>query len=141
MSNDCIFCRIVAGDAPASIVYRDGRCTAFLDNRPVNPGHLLVVPNDHADGLGDLPAETGGRLFQVAQRLAGALQESDVQAAGVNLLLSDGRPAGQEIDHVHVHVIPRHRGDSFGFRFGRSYSEPPDRAELDRVRDILLERL
>ncbi len=81
MSN-CIFGAIVAGRAPANLVYHDDRCTAFLDIQPVNPGHLLIVPNDHAAYLADLDDETGGHLFRVAQRLAGALRRSGLTCEG-----------------------------------------------------------
>ena len=95
--SDCIFCAIVAGQAPASVVYHDDHCTAFLDIQPVNPGHVLVVPNDHATYLADLPPATGGHLFQVAQQLAAALRKSGLRCEGVNLFLADGKAAFQEV--------------------------------------------
>ena len=79
---ECIFCDIVGGNAPASIIYRDDLCTAFMDIQPVNPGHVLVVPNRHATGLADLPPETGGQMFRVAQQIAAALRQSGVRCEG-----------------------------------------------------------
>lgn len=70
----CVFCQIVRGEAPASIVYRDDRVSAFMDIRPVNPAHLLIVPNVHAASLADLEETDGQRIFTIAQRLAGALR-------------------------------------------------------------------
>jgi len=137
----CIFCQIAAGEQPASIVYRDDVCIAFLDNQPINEGHTLVIPIEHAEGLEDLPEATGGRMFQVAQRVAHALRESDVPCEGVNLMLADGAVAGQEVDHVHLHVIPRVAGDGFGFRFGPGYGSRPDRSELDAVAERIQEAL
>ena len=128
---DCSFCDIEAGKAPASMVYQDEQCSAFLDTRPVNPGHLLVIPNRHATYLADLDPATGGHLFQVAQRLAAALRQSGVRCQGVNLFLADGEAAGQEVLHVHLHVLPRYAGDGFGLRFGPTYGQRPPRAELD----------
>jgi histidine triad (HIT) family protein len=128
---DCIFCRIVAGDAPASVVHRDDRCLAFMDIQPVNPGHLLVVPLRHAAHLADTDAETVAHLMRVAHRLAAALRTSDgVRCEGVNLFLADGAAAMQEVFHVHLHVFPRWRGDGFGLRFGPDYVVRP-RTALD----------
>lgn len=137
----CIFCRIVAGIAPASIVYEDDEVMAFMDIQPVNAGHVLVVPRTHAEGLADLDARVGGRLFQVAQRVAGALGAAGVKREGVNLFLADGAAAGQEVFHVHLHVFPRYRGDGFGLRFGKSYGTLPPRAELDALAGRIRDRL
>jgi histidine triad (HIT) family protein len=130
---DCIFCRILAGEAPATFVFRDEHCAAFMDVQPVNPGHLLVVPIRHAAYLADVDAPTAGRLMQVAQRLAAGLRASGVHCEGVNLFLADGKAAMQEVFHVHVHVIPRFAGDGFGLRFGPHYKERPPRAALEQT--------
>jgi histidine triad (HIT) family protein len=129
--SDCVFCQILAGRLPSSPISRDDLCTAFLDIQPVNPGHVLIVPNVHAPFLADLDQETGAHMFRVAQRLAQALRRSGVRCEGVNLLLADGAAAMQEVFHVHLHVLPRYAGDGFGFRFGPTYSQRPGRAELD----------
>ena len=129
----CGFCEIVAGRAPASVVYRDALCCAFMDIQPINPGHLLVVPNLHATGLAELDPAAGAALFMAAQRLAQVLRQSGLRCEGINLLLADGAPAGQEVFHVHLHVIPRFQGDGFGLRFGPNHKVRPPRAELDAV--------
>lgn len=126
----CVFCDIVAGRAPASIVYRDERVLAFLDIRPITAGHTLVVPRRHASGLADLDEEDGAHAFRVARRLAAALRRSGVPCEGVNLFVADGAAAMQEVPHFHLHVLPRHRGDSFRVMVEWSH---PSRAELDRV--------
>lgn len=125
---DCVFCAIVAGTAESSVVYSDERVLAFMDIRPVVPGHLLVVPRQHAAGLADLDPEDGAHVFRVAQRIAAGVRASAVPAAGVNLFLADGAAAGQEVFHVHLHLLPRNRGDGFRLRFD---SRTPGRAELD----------
>jgi histidine triad (HIT) family protein len=130
---DCVFCGIVAGELPASRVFEDDQVLAFLDIRPVNPGHLLVVPKAHAEFLADLPPETGARVFEAARRLAAALRACGVRCEGVNLILADGEAAGQEVPHLHLHVIPRWSGDGFGFRHSGTYGRNPDRAELDEI--------
>ncbi len=123
-----IFGDIVAGRAEASRVYEDDDVVAFMDIRPMTPGHLLVVPKVAARSLAELDPAVGGKLFQVAQKLAGALRDSEVGCDGVNFFLADGVTAGQEVFHVHLHVIPRTPGDGFGLR-GRPTS--PHRADLD----------
>ena len=137
----CVFCGILAGRLPASVVLRDGRCMAFMDIQPVNAGHVLVVPEDHAPRLADLPEDAGVHMFLTAQRVAAALYGSGLDCEGVNLFLADGEAAGQEVFHVHLHVFPRFDGDGFGLRFGPSYADRPGRRELEeaaeRIRDAL----
>jgi histidine triad (HIT) family protein len=139
--SDCVFCSIVAGEETASYVYRDELCTAFMDIQPVNPGHVLIVPNRHAADLSELDGESGAAMFLVARKVAAALRESGLRCEGVNLWLADGEVAGQEVFHVHLHVLPRFEGDGFGLTFPDSYSELPHRAELDgvaaRIRGVL----
>jgi len=137
----CVFCEILAGKLPASIVLRDGRCTAFMDIQPVNDGHVLLVPEDHVSCLADLPEETGAHMFSTAQKIAIALYASGLDCEGVDLFLADGEAAGQEVFHVHLHVFPRFDGDGFGLRFGPGYTVRPGRDELEvaakRIRDAL----
>lgn len=104
---------------------------AFLDIQPITAGHTLVVPRRHAAGLADLDEEDGAQAFRVARRLAAALRRSGVPCEGVNLLVADGAAAMQEVMHFHVHVLPRHGGDSLRLVAERSHR--PSRAELDRL--------
>ena len=131
--SDCVFCQILASQLPSSRVYQDEQCTAFLDVQPVNPGHILIVPNCHAAFLSELNAETGAQMFRVAQRLGQALRQSGIRCEGINFFLADGEAAMQEVFHVHLHVFPRHRGDGFGLKFDSQYSQKPSRKELDAV--------
>lgn len=130
---NCIFCNIVNRDAPSSIVYSDDKVLAFMDNQPINPGHVLVIPKVHASQLSELNENTGGEIFKVAMRVSRGLRRSDLKCEGINLLLADGEAACQEVFHVHLHVIPRFRGDGFGVRFGPHYGLRPDKEELDRI--------
>ena len=125
---DCEFCDIIAGRGPASVVHSDERVLVLLDIRPLNTGHLLVIPRAHASYLADLDPAVGGHMFAVAQRMAAALRRSGVPCEGVNLFLADGEAAFQEVFHVHLHVIPRTVGD--GFRIKARW-RLPSRAELD----------
>jgi histidine triad (HIT) family protein len=138
MSAECIFCQILRGEAPASFVYRDERSAAFMDIRPVNAGHVLVIPNEHAADLAALDLEAGTHVFRVAQRVAAAVRRSGVRCEGVNLVLADGEVAGQEVFHVHLHVVPRFRRDGFGFKFAPGYFEKKtSRVDLDRVAEAI----
>ena len=129
----CVFCEIARGTAQASTVYADDTVLAFMDIQPVNEGHVLVVPRAHAAHLSELAEETGAHLYRVAMTVSEALRKSGVRCEGVNLSLAHGEAAGQEIFHVHLHLIPRFRGDGFGFRFGPDYGILPQRARLDEV--------
>jgi histidine triad (HIT) family protein len=119
MSADCIFCQIAARQAQGHYVYQDDRCTAFLDVNPFNPGHTLVVPNKHFAGLADLPPDVGAHLFRIAIRLSQAIADSNVRSEGFNIFLSDGECAGQEVPHIHLHVLPRFENDGLQIDLGR----------------------
>jgi histidine triad (HIT) family protein len=131
--NDCVFCKLLAGEVEVSTVHKDDSCSAFLDIQPITPGHLLVVPNRHATYLADLKEEVCAQMFRVAQRLAAALRDCSVRCEGVNFFLADGEAAMQEVFHVHLHVFPRYKGDGFGIKFPPAYSQKPARRELDEV--------
>jgi histidine triad (HIT) family protein len=129
--SDCLFCGIVDGRIDATVVAQDERTLAFMDIRPITPGHLRVIPRRHGDRLAALDPEDGAQLFRVGQRAAAALYASSLRCEGVNLFLADGEAAGQEVFHVHLHVIPRFAGDGFGLRFPPDY-EVVGRDELER---------
>jgi histidine triad (HIT) family protein len=130
---NCIFCRIVEGTAPTSLIHADEKIMAFMDTQPVNPGHTLIIPKTHVAQLSELDEETGGHIFKVAMQISDALRHSGLKCEGVNMFLADGEAASQDVFHVHLHVIPRFRGDGFGIRFGPNYGSKPDRKELDNT--------
>jgi histidine triad (HIT) family protein len=136
-AQSCFFCGIVSGREPASIIHRDELVCAFMDIQPVNPGHLLVVPNVHGVYLADVEPDVGSRMFVVAQRLAAAIRACGVRCEGVNFFLADGVAAGQEIFHAHLHVFPRFEGDGFGLQHPPNYSFLPSRAALDGIASSL----
>ena len=131
--NDCVFCKILAGEEEVTVIHEDDLCVAFMDVQPINPGHALVVPRKHAPYLADLEAEDGAQMFRVAQRVAAALRECGVKCEGVNFFLADGEAAGQEVFHVHLHVFPRYRGDGFGLKLPPDYQDRPPREELNEI--------
>jgi histidine triad (HIT) family protein len=130
---DCIFCAIVRGTAPATFLHQDDLVVAFMDIRPVQPGHLLVVPRAHAKLIPELDGASLARLWEVATRLNSALRGSTVPLQAVSVYVADGDAAGQEVAHVHIHLIPRRDSDGFGFRFPPGYGEQPARAALEEM--------
>ena len=129
--DDCIFCKIINGEAPASMIYEDDIAVVFLDIVSVNPGHAMVVPRKHFANLAELDEPTGMHLFKIAQRTAAALRQTEVKCEGVNLFLADGEAAFQDVFHVHLHVFPRFKGDSY--RIEADWDVKPPRDELDRI--------
>jgi histidine triad (HIT) family protein len=107
---ECIFCKIVAGELPATVVDEDERTIAFMDIAPATRGHALVIPRAHSVDLLSVDREDLGAVALAAQRLAARAKER-LGADGVNLLNSCGRAAWQTVFHFHVHVIPRYEGD------------------------------
>jgi histidine triad (HIT) family protein len=130
--SDCVFCGIVAGEVEASAVCASEAAVAFMDIRPVVRGHVLVVPRRHARSLAELDEASQRALFPEAVRVAAALRASGLPCEGVNVWLADGEAAGQEVFHVHLHVLPRFGGDGFAIRFPDGYGAVRPRAELDR---------
>lgn len=132
-SPECLFCRILAGEVPAHIVYEDEQTCAFLDHRPLFPGHCLVVPQGHYVTLPDLPDELIGPLFSVVRLLARAVPEA--MGAEGSFVAVNNR-VSQSVPHLHVHVIPRRRGDGLrGFFWPRQRYASEE--EMARTRDAI----
>lgn len=123
----CIFCRVISAEVPSAVVYEDDAILAFLDIGPLAEGHLLVIPREHAGLLTDLSADAASRLGSVLPRLGRALLQV-TGAAGFNVLLNNGSVAGQVVNHVHVHMIPRRESDGLGYRWNAG-KYPAGRAE------------
>jgi histidine triad (HIT) family protein len=109
-SEDCLFCRIAAGELPATIVDEDAHTLAFMDINPATRGHALVIPRTHATDLHEIGADDLHACTLAAQRLAGRMR-ARLGADGVNLINSCGAAAWQTVFHFHVHVVPRYVGD------------------------------
>jgi histidine triad (HIT) family protein len=108
--NDCVFCAIVAGRAPAHRLLEDEHTVSFLNIAPATTGHALVVPRGHAEGLWDLEDEEHARVARAAGRVARLLRVA-LQPAGMNLVHATGTAAWQSVFHFHLHVVPRYRAD------------------------------
>ena len=128
---DCIFCKIVHREVPASVVREDASTLAFMDIQPMNPGHVLVIPKAHAAYVEDLPPEAVGPILEAAKEISRAMRTSGIRCEAVSFYLANGEEAGQEVFHAHLHLIPRWRGDGFGLRVRADYGRIADRTELD----------
>jgi len=136
---ECIFCKIISGQIPSAIVHSDDNFFVFLDINPANKGHTLVIPKKHYETFNDMPAEEVWHLFETVQKVSKAV-EKGLKAEGYNILISNKRPAGQEVDHIHVHVIPRYKGDEMAVRLGwnyKKYDEGEAKAVADRIKKNL----
>lgn len=135
MTDDCVFCAIVAGDVPASIVHADERMMAFMDLRQVNAGHVLVVPRTHVNDVRELGDEDGAAVMRTVGRIARAVGTA-FPNDGMSVWHSIGPAAFQEVPHLHFHVHPRLHGDTVL----RVYASEPvnaDRATLERLAETL----
>jgi histidine triad (HIT) family protein len=131
---DCRFCKIVAGDEPSHVVFEDERTLAFLDNRPLFPGHSLLVPREHVETLGDLPDELLNPLFESARLLSVAIPKA-MRKPGSFVAMNN--VVSQSVPHLHVHVVPRKPKDGLrGFFWPRTKYESEDqmRDVAERVR-------
>jgi histidine triad (HIT) family protein len=106
---DCIFCKIVAKQAPASLVYEDEAVMSFLDIRPLNLGHTQVIPKAHFADIFEIPVELLSRVHAVAKHVAPAIKKA-AGSDGISIIQQNGKAAGQDIFHLHVHVVPRFDG-------------------------------
>lgn len=134
--NDCLFCKIVRKEIPAEIVHENGTTLAFLDIRPTSPGHVLVVPKEHHLDFASTPPEQLGHIAAVAQRVAKACMAA-LGAPGFNIGVNNGRVAGQVIDHMHLHVIPRYESDGLELWHGKPYAEGEMEGVAKKLRSAL----
>ncbi len=129
----CVFCKIVAGEIPASVVYQDDRTIVFMDIGSVNPGHMLVAVKAHVENVFGLDDEQAAAVMRTTARVARALKAS-IAPEGVNLFQANGAVAEQTVFHFHIHVLPRRPGD--GMKLVWPVKNPP-RAELEAAAERL----
>ena len=131
----CIFCNIVANELPSTKVYEDKNALAFLDIKPVNPGHTLVIPKKHFENIHDMPDSLVGKVAIVAKRVADAILK--LGARGVNIGMNNGEAAGQIVFHAHMHVMPRYGKDSFSLWVGKEYDSNEREEVAEKIRHEL----
>jgi histidine triad (HIT) family protein len=133
----CVFCDVVSGKVPAEIVWRSEGALAFLDHRPLFPGHILLIPAEHIPTLADLPAREVGPLFQAVQNLEVAVERA-LSAEGTFIAVNNR--VSQSVPHLHIHIVPRRKGDGLkGFFWPRCNYDSEDhlRETADRIRRAL----
>jgi histidine triad (HIT) family protein len=136
----CVFCAIVAGEAPAHRIYEDDDYLAILDIRPFTRGHTLVIPKRHSVDLTDTPPQTLADMATIGQRIARAARATEL-ADATNIAINDGRPAFQSVMHIHLHVLPRRNGDKLSVAKGMLLRRDPDREATAQILRKALEAL
>ncbi|OMB96055.1 HIT family hydrolase [Mycobacterium sp. NS-7484] len=129
----CVFCAIVAGEAPAIRIYEDDDHLGILDIRPFTRGHTLVIPKQHMVDLTDTPGDIVAAMARIGARIARAARQSGLHADGNNIVINDGKAAFQSVFHIHLHVVPRQAGDKLSFVKGMMMRRDPDREESGRL--------
>ena len=133
----CIFCKIVRKQAPSSIIYEDKAVTAFLDIRPLNLGHALVVPKAHYIDIFDIPEKVLCNVHETSKLISPAIKKA-TKADGISIIQQNGKSAGQDIFHLHVHVVPRFEGQKIP-RFNDL--KPVEREKLDEMANKIKQHL
>jgi histidine triad (HIT) family protein len=133
----CVFCKIVRKQAPASIIYEDADVIAFLDIRPLNLGHTLVIPKAHYVDIFDIPNKLLSKAHMVGKQVSPAIKKA-TSANGISIIQQNGKAAGQDIFHFHVHVVPRFEGQRLP-RF--SDLKEVERTKLDAMAEKIKQQL
>ena len=131
--DDCIFCKLAAGDIPTNTIYEDDSFRAILDNGPATRGHTLIIPKNHSEDLFSLPDDTAAGAIKLAKKIADRMKEK-LSCDGVNLVQNNGTAAGQTVMHFHLHVIPRYTNDGQHILWKPT---EPSTEELRQVREEL----
>lgn len=134
--SDCIFCKIIVGEIPSHKVYEDDQVLAFLDIKPLNPGHTLVVPKHHAESVIDSAEEDMRSVMSVIKKIAPAILRA-TGASACNVSNNNGAAAGQIIFHTHFHVIPRHDGDGYAPWHRTEHSDSDAAQVAEKIRQEL----
>ncbi|MDE5966555.1 MAG: HIT family protein [Lachnospiraceae bacterium] len=133
MSNqECIFCKIANGEIPSSTVYENSDFKVILDIAPAAKGHCLIIPREHFKDIYEIDADTAGKLFSLATEVARALKQ-ELQCDGLNIIQNNGAAAGQTVNHVHLHLIPRFEGDDVTVTWNPKESNGQELSELAKA--------
>ena len=132
---NCVFCKIASGKIPARVVMQNDRAVALLDAFPLAPGHILVIPKLHYAKVQDMGEQDAMAVFEITRKVVGAV-EAGLQVGASTIAIHNGSDAGQEIPHVHVHIVPRKKGDGAGAIHSMFKSRPKlSPQDMDSLRD------
>lgn len=132
IKEDCIFCRIAKGDIPSATIYETSDFKVILDVAPANRGHALIITKEHFDNIFQMDAETAAKLFSLATVVARAIKQ-ETKCDGLNVVQNNGEVAGQTVNHFHLHLIPRFKGDNVNVTWKQGESNSEELAELARA--------
>ncbi len=132
---DCLFCKIGSKEIPAEVVYEDDATLAFLDINPLAPGHTMIIPKKHSENILDLPQELVGPVFASVKKMTLILNKV-LMPDGFTIGINHGRVSGQAIDHLHIHIIPRFKGD--GGTSLHSIVHNPPKETLEEIKSKIL---
>lgn len=131
----CVFCKIIAGEIPSTAVYEDDDFKAILDVNPAARGHVIIVPKKHAANIFELEDEEAAKVFPIAKKIAAAIKKTN-GCDGINILQNNGEAAGQTVFHLHVHVVPRYYGDGVNIMW-----KPGETPDLNEVAEEIKKNL
>ncbi len=133
----CIFCKIINGEIPSFNIYENENFKVILDKFPSSVGHALIIPKQHAETIFELSEETGEKLFPLAMSISKAIKKA-TNCDGINILQNNGEAAGQTVNHFHMHIMPRYKGDNVNIGWKTQMAECGD---FERVLENLKENL
>jgi len=136
MMKDCIFCKIIEGKIPCNKIYEDKNTLAFLDINPINKGHTLVIPKEHSKNILDVNQKDLDDVSETVRKLAPKIKRA-VKADGINIMSSNGEAAGQDVPHLHIHIIPRFKDDGLKHWKGKSYEEGKAKKIAEDIKSLL----
>lgn len=133
--DNCIFCRIIAGEIPSYTLYEDEKFKVILDVGPATRGHALILPKDHYANLYELPEETAAEVIKLAKKMMARMTDK-LKCDGFNIVQNNGEAAGQTVNHFHMHLIPRYKNDGEILKY---IAGEPDTEELEQIKNIITE--
>ena len=132
IDQNCIFCKIAAGEIPSATVYEDEDFRVIMDISPASKGHAIILPKTHASNIFEVDDAVASKIFVVAKKVATAMKE-ELNCDGINILQNNGEVAGQTVFHLHVHLLPRYKGDKISIKWSHQDKYQDDFASLAKA--------
>ncbi len=134
--DNCIFCKINRGEIPSTSIYEDEDFRVIMDINPASPGHAVILPKNHAASILEMEDEDAEKIWKVARKCAGAMMEV-LHCDGMNILQNNGEAAGQTVFHLHIHLIPRYKGDNVNIKWKPGTLQEDAAAVAEKIREAL----